>query len=62
MRAFQCSKCKKLQDHDEYCMCGAEIDIRPRFREKGDAEKCKANFELLEEKARWHEAFYWEWL
>lgn len=48
MRAYQCSKCKLLQDFDERCACVLPIDIRPGHREKGDAELCKDNFEPLD--------------
>ena len=60
MRAYQCSRCKLLQDFDERCACVLPIDIRPGYREKGDAELCKANFEPLEEKKQWHSKFSWE--
>ena len=59
-KAFRCSKCTNLQDYDEYCSCSVLGDMRPQHREKGDAEICKKNFELLEEKQQWHEKFSWE--
>jgi len=60
MKAYQCSKCANLQDYDEMCCCGADIDPRTNHREKGDAEHCRKEFELLEEKKRWHGKFAWE--
>ena len=60
MRAYQCSKCKLLQDFDERCACVLPIDARPGHREKGDAELCKENFEPLEVKKQWHAKFSWE--
>jgi hypothetical protein len=38
----------------------AEIDPRPNHREKGDAKKCKNNFEQIELEKHWHEKFSWE--
>lgn len=60
MRAYQCSRCKKLYDGDECCACMADIDPRPHHRERGDAEKCRENFELIEEQKEWHVKFPWE--
>lgn len=60
MRAYQCSQCKHLTDLDEYCRCFLVFDIRPPYREKGDAKICKDNFEFLAKKDRWHKPFYWE--
>ena len=34
MIAYQCSRCKLLQDADDYVWCGADIDPRPKHREK----------------------------
>jgi len=41
-------------------MCLAGIDPRPNHREKGDAAKCKENFEYLKPSEQWHERFAWE--
>jgi hypothetical protein len=60
MKAYQCSKCKLLNDLDERCDCQMGIDPRLNHRKKGDVELCRANFVLLEEKKRWHEKFSWE--
>ena len=61
MKAYQCSKCANLYDYDEYCQCSVSIDARPGHREKGNAETCKKNFELIrQEEKRWHEKFKWE--
>ena len=60
MKAYQCSKCAKLQDYYEYCQCVIGIDIRSNHREKGDVERCKENFEQLEKNKQWHEKFGWE--
>jgi hypothetical protein len=60
MIAFQCSRCKRLNDLDEKCDCQAGIDPRPNRREKGDAELCRKSFEPLEPKKQWHQRFYWE--
>ena len=59
MRAYQCSKCTELQDMDEYCCC-PHLDIRPNYREKGDAKICKEHFKRLPEDEIWHQEFYWE--
>lgn len=59
-KAYQCSKCAKLYDNDEYCMCPAGIDPRPNHREKGDAAKCRESFEPLKPSEQWHERFAWE--
>ena len=59
-KTYQCSRCTKLYDNDEYCMCLAGIDPRPNHREKGDVVKCKQNFESLPDKQIWHEKFAWE--
>lgn len=60
MKAYQCSKCDKLNDLDEKCNCLIGIDARPNHRNKGDAKLCKENFESLKEEDRWHEKFSWE--
>ena len=60
MKAYQCSKCKLLQDLDERCACLQDIDPRPKYRHEGDAELCRENFEPLEEKKQWHVKFSWE--
>lgn len=60
MKAYQCSKCENLCDYDEYCQCSIGIDIRPKHREKGNAELCKTNFKPLKDKEQWHEKFSWE--
>lgn len=60
MKSYQCSRCNKLYDCDEYCMCLAMIDSRPSHRNKGDAEICKKNFESLPQNQVWHEKFSWE--
>lgn len=61
MKAYQCSKCKHLNDYDEYCNCtfiGA--DMRPNHRSKETLKECKENFEELPKEERWHEKFSWE--
>ena len=60
MKAYQCSQCAKLADYDDYCGCLIGIDPRPNHREKGDAERCKSEFEPLSAKDQWHEKFKWE--
>lgn len=60
MKAYQCSKCERLDDMEDYCTCRILGDIRPRHREKGSAKICKENFELLPLEQRWHEKFNWE--
>lgn len=62
MRAFQCSKCKHLEqnDIDDTVFCGYGLDIRPSVRDKSDAEFCKVIFEKLEKDKQWHEPFRWE--
>lgn len=60
MRAYQCSRCARLEDADEICVCMAHIDPRPNHREKGDAKICRENFEELPESEIWHEKFSWE--
>lgn len=60
MKAFQCSTCKLLQDYDEYCSCGADIDMRISHRTKGDAERCRSVYEPLEKSEIWHAKFPWE--
>lgn len=60
MRAYQCSKCRCLEDMDEYVSCSAGIDPRTNHREKGDAKLCRENFNPLEEDEIWHEKFSWE--
>lgn len=60
MKAYQCSRCTHLYDCDEYCMCLVGIDPRPKHREKGDAAKCRQNFEQLPDNQVWYEQFSWE--
>jgi len=60
MKAYQCSKCKHLNDLDDKCDCLIGIDPRANHREKGYAELCRKNFEELEPKKHWHEKFHWE--
>ncbi|MEE1085803.1 MAG: hypothetical protein U0L05_01315 [Schaedlerella sp.] len=60
MRAYQCSRCKHLQDYDEYCACQIGIDPRPNHREKHDAKRCRENFKPLTTEEQWHEKFSWE--
>ncbi len=60
MIAYQCSRCKLLQDADDYVWCGADIDPRPNHREKGDAKRCRSNFAPLEKSEIWHEKIAWE--
>ena len=59
-RAYQCSRCELLYDADEHCGCLAGIDPRTDHREKGDAELCHKNFEMLPEEDQWHAKFPWE--
>ena len=42
-------------------MCLADIDPRPNHREKGDAERCRQNFEPLPDNQIWHKKFAWEY-
>lgn len=60
MIAYRCSRCKLLQDADDYVWCSAGIDPRPNHREKGDAKRCRSNFAPFEESEIWHEKFAWE--
>lgn len=60
MKAYQCSTCKHLMDYDEICNCQIGIDARPNHRDKGDAELCRQNYELLPKEKQWHEKFSWE--
>lgn len=60
MKAFQCSVCANLYDMDKNCACSVGIDPRPKYRDKGDAELCRENFEKLEPQSIWHEKFHWE--
>ncbi len=38
MRAYQCSRCDKLLDLDDYCTCSVLGDMRPGHRWKGAAK------------------------
>ena len=60
MKAYQCSRCKLLQDFDTRCDCALGIDPRPKYREKGMHKVCNEQFIPLEEKDEWHERFSWE--
>lgn len=60
MKAYQCSKCVHLSNYDDYCQCDIGIDARTNHREKGGAERCIEQFELLPEGKYWHEKFSWE--
>mgnify|MGYP007113609958 FL=1 len=60
MWAYQCSRCRCLEDRDEYVMCTAHIDPRPNHRAKGDAKLCRKSFEPLKDDEVWHEKFSWE--
>lgn len=60
MRAYQCSRCELLRDYEEFCMCGADLEIRPKYRSKGGAKICKENFKPLDKKEIWHKKFWWE--
>ena len=61
VKAFQCSKCKQLQENDiddtVFCSCG--IDPRPNKRYKGDKELCQQCYDPLDDEP-WHSLFYWE--
>ena len=61
MIAYQCSRCVQLVDCDEHCQCMTGIDPRTNHRQKGDAAKCRSNFEALEKDRQWHEPFAWEY-
>lgn len=62
VKAYQCSKCKQLQENDiednVFCQCG--IDPVPGRRIKAGKEECLKSFEEIEEGKRWHEKFSWE--
>ncbi|MEA4922189.1 MAG: hypothetical protein VB031_02340 [Eubacteriaceae bacterium] len=62
MKAYQCSKCRWLEedDIDDIVFCRVGIDARPSRRYQGLAKECLENFEPLDEKEQWHEPFYWE--
>lgn len=60
MIAYRCSRCKRLYDDGEHVHCSIGIDPRTNHREKGDAELCRKNFELLGKSQIWHERFAWE--
>ena len=60
MRAYQCSRCDKLLDLDDYCTCSVLGDMRPGHRGKGAAKICRESFEQLSEEQIWHEKFSWE--
>ena len=62
MKAYQCSKCKHLEENDinNKVFCSWGFDPRPVYRDKGIAKECKSHFEELDENERWHEPFYWE--
>lgn len=60
MKAYQCSQCARMINYDDYCQCNVEIDPRPNHRVKGDAERCRENFERLPNEKQWHEKFSWE--
>ena len=60
MIAYQCSRCKLLQDADDYVWCGADFYRIGYHREKGDAKRCRSNFAPLEKSEIWHEKFAWE--
>ena len=60
MRAYQCSRCDKLLDLDDYCTCSVLGDMRLGHRGKGAAKICRDSFEQLPEKQIWHEKFSWE--
>jgi hypothetical protein len=60
MRAFQCSKCKQLEENDidDKVFCGFGLDLI--HRDKADAIICKTCFEEIEKDKQWHEPFRWE--
>ena len=62
MKAYQCSRCRQLEEDDfeEKCFCSAGIDMRPQYRYKGLANECKAEFQPLDEDKIWHNKFRWE--
>ena len=60
MRAYQCSRCDKLLDLDDYCTCSVLGDMRPGHRWKGRQKYAGESFEQLPEKQIWHEKFSWE--
>ena len=44
MWAYQCSRCRCLEDMDEYVMCTAHIDPRPNQRGRGVAQLSNVQF------------------
>ena len=60
MKAYQCSRCDKLLDLEDYCTCSVLGDMRPGHRGKEAAKICRESFEQLPEEQIWHEKLSWE--
>ena len=60
MKAYQCSKCKYMEDMEEYARCKIGIDPRRGYRGKGDVKKCRENFKIIPKDKRWFSEFSWE--